>query len=876
MEKLSSLEIRKRFIQFFEEKSHLKISGSSVVPHNDPTLLFINSGMAPLKKYFLGKEEPPSPRLCNFQPCIRTKDIDDVGDRHHLTIFEMLGSWSIGDYYKEKAVELAYELLVDRLGFDKKRLYVTVYEGSKSLGLDADLVSAKAWEKVGIDPAHIIQLGEDNFWGPAGETGPCGPCTEVFYDCGDEFGPAWEPGQEFDTTKRYIEIWNAGVFMELNKNADGTFTSLPLKSVDTGSGLERMAMIMNGFESVYETDLLKPILDLCLKLYKVDMPTGRMLTDHLRAATFIIAEGVAPGNEGQGYIPRRLLRKSIAALVKGKVEKVNFDEVVGKVIEILAPIYPQIKSNSEYVYHQINTEITDFMPIVRKGLDKIEDACENLKGKTFPGEVAFDLVTTFGLPLDVIFSELNEKGLNLDQDAYEKAYEKHRSVSRVVKSTSGAGGASDEKLASSLKGLEATSFLGYEKMEDKGKVLKMFSQGDEVSEVKNNDEFLLVCHQTPFYAESGGQAGDFGWVEAGSGKAEIVDTIKWEKIHLHKAKMTEGKMNIGEEVKLSVDKDTRVQTRNNHSATHLLHSALHAVVGKHALQKGSAVNHERLRFDFQNNKALTEEEIEKIENIVNEWIRENSSGKTEVLEYRDALEAGALALFGENYEEKVRVVTFGENSVELCGGTHVPSTGEIGLFVITSESSVAKGIRRIEAVTGAEAFKLLQSRSKIVKQASKMLAAKPEDIVNSISQLQKKSKEKKKARENVSSSSVEYKENLNLTLKNSAKFMMARLDQDKNALKTLGDQLIDKGEQDIVTLVGVEEKSVRTFVWVKKELSKKVNASDLLRKILTPIEGKGGGKPVFAQGGGSKIEDVSKMFDLVQSGELAKWFEERI
>ena len=876
MEKLSSLEIRKRFIQFFEEKSHLKISGSSVVPHNDPTLLFINSGMAPLKKYFLGKEEPPSPRLCNFQPCIRTKDIDDVGDRHHLTIFEMLGSWSIGDYYKEKAVSLAYELLVGRLGFDKNRLYVTVYEGSKSLGLDPDLVSAKAWEEVGIDPSHIIQLGEDNFWGPAGETGPCGPCTEVFYDCGDEFGPAWKPGQEFDTTKRYIEIWNAGVFMELNKNIDGTFSSLPLKSVDTGSGLERMAMIMNGFESVYETDLLKPILDLCLKLYHLDMGTSRMLTDHLRAAAFIIAEGVGPGNEGQGYIPRRLLRKCIAALVKGKIEKVVFDEVIGKVIDILSPIYPKLKSNSEYVYHQINTEIADFMPIVRKGLDKIEDACEGLKGDIFPGEVAFDLVTTFGLPLDVIYSELNAKNLRLDQKSYEKAYEKHRDVSRVVKSTSGEGGASDEKLGESLKGLNPTSFLGYETMEHEGQVLKIFSRGNEVQEVNGHDEFLLVCPETPFYAESGGQSGDFGFVEAGSGRAEIVDTIKWEKIHLHKAKMVEGVMKVGEEVKLCVNKEKRIQTRNNHSATHLLHSALHSVVGKHALQKGSAVNHERLRFDFQNNKALTEEEVEKIENIVNSWIRENSAGKVEVLDYNDALKAGALALFGENYEEKVRVVTFGGNSVELCGGTHVPSTGEIGLFVITSESSVAKGIRRIEGVTGARAFQLLQKRSKILKQASKLLASKPEDIIDSISQLQKKSKEKKKATEKVSSSTVEYKENLNLILGNSAKFMMARLDQDKNALKTLGDQLIDKGDQDIITLVGVEEKSVRTFVWVKKELSKKVNASDLLKKILTPIEGKGGGKPVFAQGGGSKVEGVPKMFDLVQNGELAKWFEERI
>ncbi|MDC0254602.1 alanine--tRNA ligase [Bacteriovoracales bacterium] len=876
MQKLTSLEIRNRFIEFFQEKEHLKISGSSVVPKNDPTLLFINSGMAPLKKYFLAKEEPPHPRLVNFQPCIRTKDIDDVGDRHHLTIFEMLGSWSIGDYYKEKAVELAYELLVDRLGFDKNSLYVTVYEGSKELNLDPDNISAKAWERVGIDPSHIIHLGEDNFWGPAGETGPCGPCTEVFYDCGDDFGPAWKPGDEFDTTKRYIEIWNAGVFMELNKNADGTFSSLPLKSVDTGSGLERMAMIMNGLESVYETDLLKPLLDLCLKLYKLDMQTSRMLTDHLRAAAFIISEGVGPSNEGQGYIPRRLLRKCIAALVKGKIDKVDFSPVLEKTIEILSPIYPQLKSNSEFIFHQINTEISDFMPIVKKGLEKIDQSIKELKGDIFPGEVAFDLVTTFGLPLDVIKSELQSRNVSLHEEDYEKAYAKHRSVSRVVKSATGEGGASDEKIEEALKGIALTKFSGYEKMEDKGTILKTFHRGEEIEEVKNNEEFLFACDQTPFYAESGGQSGDKGHVTTSTGKAEVLDTMKFGKIHLHKAKVLTGSIKSNQEAELIVEKSLRVQTRNNHSATHLLHSALHAVVGKHALQKGSAVNHERLRFDFQNNSALTEEQIENIENLVNQWIRDNSGGEIEEVEYNEAIKSGALALFGENYEEKVRVVKFGKNSVELCGGTHVSSTGEIGLFVITAESSVAKGIRRIEAVTGAAAFNLIQKRSRILKKASMLLASKPEELVESISQLKKKSKEKKKSTEAVSSSDVQYLENRNLTLNNRAKFMMARLDKDRDSLKTLGDQIIDKGEQDILTLVGVEESSVRTFVWVKKELSKKVNASDLLKKILKPIEGKGGGKPFFAQGGGSNIQDVSKMFDLVENGELTKWFEERI
>ena len=890
MKPLGSREIREKFLDFFQNNDHLKIGASSIIPHNDPTLLFINSGMAPLKKYFLAKENPPCPRLTNYQPCIRTKDVDDVGDRHHLTMFEMLGSWSIGDYYKEKAVELAYNLLVNELGFDKDRLYVTCYQGNKDIGLPADEVSAKAWEKVGIAKDHIIFLGEDNFWGPAGDSGPCGPCTEVFYDCGEKFGPQWNPGDEFDTTKRYIEIWNAGVFMEFDKSKEGNFSPLPLKSVDTGSGLERMEMIMNGYDSVYQTDLLRPILELITKTYpKLTETTLYMMTDHLRSSSLILSEGVSPGNEGQGYIPRRLLRKCLGAVVSAGYENPDFAPFILKVEELMGEYYPSLKQNKEFVLNQVKLETDEFLPTVKKGIAHIKALITNngqgllfetlseeesiLKNKKFPGRQAFLLNTTHGVPVDVIKAELGPAGFEFLEEEYEKCQEEHKKVSRVVSYGSGADGVSVEDLTA---GMEGTLFTGYEKMDDHSVVQAIIVKDQVVDEVSNSEEFFFISQTTPCYAESGGQVGDRGEFETKFAHGIIRDVQKAGDVFYHIAKLTKGSLKKGDSIHIKVDQDSRLKTRRNHSATHLLHAALREVVGKHALQKGSHVGPDRLRFDFQNNGSLTDEQLEQIELMVNGWIRDNNSGVTRVLNYNEALDEGALGLFGENYGDKVRVVNFGDDSKELCGGIHVQSTGEIGLMLILSESSVAKGVRRIEAVTGDKAVRLVQERNNVLKEASKLLNSKITALPENIQKLQKKMNEMKKAGASKPAAG-EIKLALEKKLEvQGKKIALARLDSDKDSLKNYGDQRIDKGSEDVFALIGQDEGSVRAFVWVKKELTKKVKAGDLLKEILAPIDGRGGGKPHSAQGGGSADADINKVFELVDNGSLKNWLEQKL
>ncbi|MDD0854162.1 alanine--tRNA ligase [Halobacteriovorax sp. GB3] len=867
MKKMSSLEIREKFLEYFENNDHLKIKASSVVPQNDPTLLFINSGMAPLKNYFLGKEQPPLPRLCNFQPCIRTKDIDDVGDRHHLTIFEMMGSWSIGDYYKEKACKLAYDLLVEGLGFPPEKLYFTVYGGNEALGIKPDTESIEAWKKCGVPEDHIVVLGDDNFWGPAGETGPCGPCTEVFFDTGAQYGPEYKPGGHFDDVSRYIEIWNAGVFMELNKKKDGTFIPLPLKSVDTGSGLERLAMVMNGHDSVYETDLLKPLIDLADSLIggaknEADMRKVRMLADHVRAAAFILGEGVMPSNEGQGYIPRRLIRKSIAALIAKKVKKIDFTSMVEKTLEILGDHYPQVKNAKETILFNINTEVEEFTPIVEKGLSMIDEILA--KGvKKFSGKEAFDLVSTHGLPLEVIQSHLSDAQVELDMNEYEKCWEEHRKASRVI---SRKGGLSNdqEKLEEIFQEGDATEFKGYDHLEFESVVTKIIKGTDVVEFVSSGDEFSFTTKETPFYGESGGQVGDKGYVTAQAGKAEIVDTVKVKDKHVHIAKIVEGEIKSSDKVTLVVNENTRMSTIRNHSATHLMHSALHEILGKHAVQKGSLVRQDRLRFDFQHPQAVTKEELEKVETLVNKWIMENKMGQVKLCPYDEAIESGAMALFGEKYESDVRVVSFGEESVELCGGTHVKATGDIGLFLIASESSVAKGIRRIEAVTGENAIKLMQERNRQLRAASDELKVKPDEIVTKLKDMKKAQAKKKKEAKAASASSVSFKKEVSFPAHGST-FYSALMTDDAKVIKEIGDQLVDKGEKKIVCLVGQDEKSLKTFVWVHKDLISKVKAGDLLKEILAPLEGRGGGKPSFAQGGSPKVEMVDQLFEHIET-----------
>ncbi len=863
MKKKSTKEIRDAFLGYFQEKDHLKIGSSSVVPKNDPTLLFINSGMAPLKKYFLGLETPPLPRLVNYQPCIRTKDIDDVGDRHHLTLFEMLGSWSIGDYYKEKAVELAYDLLVNRLGFEPQSLYVSVYQGNEKLGLKPDEESAKAWERVGIPKDHIVRLGEDNFWGPAGDSGPCGPCTEVFFDCGEKFGEKWVPGKEFVTTGRYIEIWNAGVFMELNKSVDGTYSSLPLKSVDTGSGLERMAMIINGLDSVYDTDILRPIVEIIKDNFNLDERTTYMVTDHLRAATFIMAEGIAPSNEGQGYIPRRLLRKCLGAFASSKIEKINFEPVLNKIIETLAEYYPVLKSNKDFVLHGMNQERDEFLPLIRKGMEKIDSILGNLPSNIFPGKEAFDLATTFGVPLEVIRVHLNGLGFSLDEKGYLEAFEDHRNVSRVVKAIGKEGKSVD--IESLIKDFPKTKFLGYESLQSDGSVLGIISNGKLVQNIKENQNFYFVCDQTPLYGEGGGQAGDLGVANTENAELAISNTMKYSGVYVHEAGLLSGEIKVGDRISLIVDKANRENTRRNHSATHLLHAALRTVVGKHALQKGSFVNGERLRFDFQNKTGLTEDELNKIEELVNYWIMQGSPNITQEMEYSKAVEAGALALFGETYSERVRVVKFGD-SVELCGGTHAHNTAEIGPFLILSESSVARGVRRIEATTGLGALKIIQEKNKILKEVARLLGTGVEQVFSRVSELKKKSQQKSETIP-ITSGQIKFSQKLEQTI-NGAKLLVGRVDNEAEALKALGDDIIGKNEKDIVVLLGIKEGALRVFVWVKKELSLKIKAGDFLKEMLTLVNGKGGGSPNFAQGGSQNINDASKIMEAFENGSL--------
>lgn len=860
MKALPSHEIRQKFLSFFEKHQHLKIAPSPLVPRNDPTLLFINSGMAPLKNYFLAKEEPPQKCLTNFQPCIRTKDIDDVGDRHHLTLFEMLGSWSIGDYYKEKACRLAYDLLVGEFGFDPKKLYMTVYGGSKEKNIECDEESVQAWIKCGVSPDHIIRLGEDNFWGPAGDTGPCGPCTEVFYDTGEEFGPEYKPGLHFDDKGRYIEIWNAGVFMELNKNADGTFSPLPLKSVDTGSGLERMAMVMNGHKSVYETDLMKPIMDLVQKKYGIkDIKKVRMITDHMRASTMILSEGVAPSNEGQGYIPRRLIRKCVAALVANKVEAIDFTAIVDLVIKLLSPYYPLLEQGRETCLYNLKAEVEEFTPIITRGLQRIEEEVPRLNSSIFSGKIAFELVTTFGLPLDVLKADLEGRGLELNEIEYEECYEEHRQKSRVI-SRKGGISADQDALERLVQERPDTEFIGYNSIEGQAKVLGLIAHNQWQHELTAGHEGFVLVDKSPFYGESGGQVGDQGEIHFEGGHALVLDTLKYGHHHLHQVKIISGVLKDANPVRLKVDAQLRQATKRHHSATHLLHSALHQVIGKHAVQKGSMVRPDRLRFDFQHNKALTRDELESIETMVNGWILSNQTGVTDVMDYDQALEKGAMALFGEKYESKVRVIKFGD-SVELCGGTHVNNTGEIGLFLIASETAVAKGVRRIEAVTGFEALKLVQERARLVKEVGEALNTGADTILMRLNDIKGKLKELSKAPK--PQMGVDLKQSFEVTVKG-VQFFMAQAFGSLDEVKAHGDQLIDKGSHQLVCLIGADDKSARVLAWSHKDMQAKIKASDIVMEVLKPVGGKGGGKPPFAQGGTPDVHKIDELLALAQ------------
>jgi alanyl-tRNA synthetase len=864
---ITSQETREIFLRFFEKKSHFRIPGARLVPENDPTLLFVNSGMAPLKRYFIGAETPPAPDLCNIQPCIRTTDIDTVGNHYHLTFFEMLGSWSINNYFKARAIELAFELLVEWFEFSPDQLYATVYKGSPDLNMPPDDESAQAWEKVGLQQDHIVYLGDDNFWGPAGDFGPCGPCTEVFFDTGEAFGDAYQPGGDFDTA-RYIEIWNAGVFMILNKKPDGSFERLPFHSVDTGSGLERMVMSMNGFASVYETDELQPILE-CVAQQLASKLTSvreqRIITDHLRTSTFILAEGVVPSNEGLGYIPRRLIRKCIALVTRADAGQFDFDLLLNEIIERSSKNYPLLATNRSQILDAFMQEKQGFERVIGKGLERLASLC-GAPPFTVSSVDVFTLVSTFGMPFELVRDFIHEQGGQVDETAYQKEFRKHQEISRAstahkeTDKPSGRGRDSDVYYQS-LAALKKTSqFVGYHQTQAAGRILALFQNGEHVERAGPDDLIEVVTDQTPFYAEAGGQIGDQGTIRTDEGaELTVKDTIKVaEGYYIHRAIVKQGYIQTGQPVQLQVDINRRRHIQMNHSATHLLHSALRTTLGTHVKQNGSLVEDRRLRFDFQHSAPLMTEQLLDIEYTVNQFIRENLQNETQMTTYDQAVRQGALAFFDKVYGEQVRLVRFGHASAELCGGTHVSATGEIGLFRIISEGSIASGVRRIVAVTGQIALEYTLQREQILRTVATTLKVGTEQVVDRITRLVDQSDSIAGRADPSNQPEINIEEQCQ-SLSTGIQFICTSLrDANQAHLRESALQAVEQ-IQGAACLVSKEDNKVRIVVAVNRHQTRQFDANQLLQALMPLVHGQGGEKKHLAQGGGSHVSGINEI-----------------
>jgi alanyl-tRNA synthetase len=871
----SSDEIRDTFLGFFTQREHARIGSASIIPANDPSLLFINAGMAPLKPYFLGEALPPAPDLCNVQPCVRTVDIGEVGDRHHLTFFEMLGSWSIDHYFKDRAVELAFELLTQGFGFAVGDLYMTVFGGDAELGIAADEVSAAAWERVGVPRDHIVYLGaEDNFWS-AGETGPCGPCTEVFYDTGPGHGAAYRPGGEFDSTGRYIEIWNAGVFMEYNRLPGGRLEPLRFSSVDTGSGLERMAMVLQGRESAYDTDLLAPIVA-AVRTALAGTGAGerevRIVADHVRASTFILSEGVAPSNEGRGYIPRRLLRKVIAVATQAGAERFDLVEVADAVIARMRRTYPQLAANRDRTLDLIAREQRDFGRVVRRGLDRLAVLATG-PGSEISGDDAFLLFATHGMPADLIRDFAAERGGSVDERRFGELLAEHRELSRgagagPAGAAADAPGGADAEVIAGLE-LAPTRFLGHEQLAAAARVTALVGPDGPTGALTAGQRGLAVFDQTPFYAEGGGQVGDTGLITAPGLTARVTDTRNTGGHHVHDVEVTEGALRAGDTAELAVDAPRRRAVMRNHSATHLLHAALRQVLGPHVRQAGSLVAPDRLRFDFLHPVPLTEDQADEVERLVNAEVLANVERTTEVRPYNEAIRDGAIAFFGDRYAElaprgveggssplgptqpEVRVVGFGDFSAELCGGTHVRESAEVGLFRIVSEGSIGSGVRRIEAVTGDAAVERTLERDRLLRGLAARLRVPVDQLPVRVEALAARAGRPRGggqpglAADHLAAAVRTAPSGRRYLVVSEPGLVPSELPGPARRLAADLDATV------VLLLPDPDAGSLRVGVSVPGDLATEAPAFDVLDRVLAVTGGRGGGSASFAQGGGS-------------------------
>ncbi len=846
---VTSEDVVRVFTEFFEAYDHLRIPGAPLVPKNDPTLLFINSGMAPLKNYFLGLEEPPHPDLVNIQGCIRTTDIEDVGDRHHLTYFEMLGSWSIGRYWKDRAIELAFELLTEGFGFPVEKLYATVYAGDEALGIPPDEESVRWWQKVGLDPDHIVPLGKDNFWGPAGQYGPCGPCTEVFFDTGEAYGPTYVPGGEFDDKGRYIEIWNAGVFMQYDLEPEG-LTPLEILSVDTGSGLERMVMTLNGLESVYDTDTLLPIVEAVRgQLGEVPVGVAELVADHVRSAAFIMAEGVGPSNTGAGYVLRRLVRRAIASVVTRGFEDFSFDTVLDAVYGACRPWNTHVAEARDQIGAMWGREQRAFERVISRGLERLE-ALSQGPAPEISGEDAFRLFATYGLPIDTLREHVRLRGGRVDEEGFRRAFEEHQERSRQGLD---ADGPSVDDFAVKLP---ASEFTGHTSTRGTGTVQLIVGPDGDAAAAEAGDEVQIVMDRTCFYAEAGGQVGDTGVLAGPDGVLDVEDTTKDGFGHVvHHAVVREGVVRRGDELEQAVDAERRRGLTHHHSATHLLNAALREVLGSHVEQAGSKVEADRLRFDFRHDAKLSDDELRRVERIVNAHIRDNHATETRILPYTAAIEEGAVAVFDEKYGDDVRVVSFGEASKELCGGTHVSATGDIGLCLITAEGSVSAGVRRVVAVAGASALDRAQSQAEQLSAVAQRLSSPIDQVLPALES-------------RLAGAATKDRDEARAPRLSELSDQVRKLDDGTSWLATelavpaaaLREAALGYAEalDGVVLLLGPEGEKVRFVVTVGRGKTDRFDASAIMSRVAEPLGGRGGGKRHLAQGGGDNPAGIEQ------------------
>ncbi len=853
---MKSAEIREAFLRFFEEQGHTRVASSSLIPGNDPTLLFTNAGMNQFKDCFLGQEKRAYTRAVSSQKCVRAggkhNDLENVGytARHH-TFFEMLGNFSFGDYFKRDAITYAWNFLTSDkwLNLPKEKLWVTVYA--------SDDEAYDIWTKeIGVPAERMVRIGDnkgapyasDNFW-TMGDTGPCGPCTEIFYDHGADIwgGPPGSPEEDGD---RYIEIWN-NVFMQFNRTADGVLHPLPAPSVDTGMGLERISAVLQHVHSNYEIDLFQSLLSASAKAIGCTndaQASLKVVADHIRSCGFLIADGVLPSNEGRGYVLRRIIRRACRHGNKLGAKGSFFYQIVAALVAEMGEAFPELKSQQAHIERVLKAEEEQFAKTLEQGLKILEQDLAELKGDVVPGDVVFKLYDTYGFPMDLTGDIARERSLTIDEEGFEREMEAQR-----VRARSASSFGMDYN--SLVKVDVATEFTGYIAHSGSAKIVALYKDGQSVDVLSEGDEGVIVLDKTPFYAESGGQVGDCGYLQAGSARFDVRDTTKTGGAFLHHGILDSGSLIVGTPVETHVDAEVRHATSLNHSATHLLHAALRQVLGDHVQQKGSLVDSQRLRFDFSHFEAIKPEQLKALEDIVNAEIRKNSEVETEETDIETAKQKGAMALFGEKYGDNVRVLSMGDFSVELCGGIHANRTGDIGLLKIISEGGVASGVRRIEAVTGAQALAYLNAAEEQLKEAASLVKGSRDNLIDKLSAVlernrllekqleQLQAKAASAAGDDLSAQALDVKD---------VKVLAVRLDgQDGKALLALVDQLKNKLGRAVILLGSVHEEKVVLVAGVTKDLTGQLKAGDLMKQAAAAVGGKGGGRPDMAQGGGT-------------------------